>query len=181
MNLRKTLVAALAGLAIAGSANLTPASATNATFTIGGGSLAVSDPTSTVNLGNVTPGSLVFAPQLGAVTVADSRGALVAAWTATVTSTDFVNVTTGGTSANEKVAVANIAYASGLGTNGTGTSGVFVPGVIASMALPAAVRVGGSFAGTGANSVSWNPTVSFTLLPTQTAGTYQGTITHSIA
>jgi hypothetical protein len=29
--------------------------------------------------------------------------------------------------------------------------------------------------------VSWDPTITFTLSPSQSAGTYSGTITHSVA
>ncbi|MGA8114381.1 MAG: hypothetical protein WCA46_12010 [Actinocatenispora sp.] len=50
---------------------------------------------------------------LGPVTVTDARGALVAAWTTTVTSTAF---TTGGGTPAETVANSNICYLSGLAT-----------------------------------------------------------------
>jgi hypothetical protein len=182
MNLRKTLVAAGLGVSLATAGLLAPAHAlgTVTTFQLGGGALSVSEP-APVNLGLVAPGSLVVQGNLGTVTVNDTRGALVAAWTSSVTSTEFLNTTTGGTTANEKVALANIAYTSGAGTNGAGTVGAFVPGVVASMALPAAVRLAGTFAGVGSNSVSWDPTLVVTLLPSQVAGTYQGTVTHSVA
>ncbi len=70
------------------------------------------------------------------------------------------------------MATTNIAYVSGART-GTGT-GTFVPGVLANGAGP-------TWAGVGNNSGSWNPTLTLTLLGSQVAGTYTGTVTHSIA
>lgn len=48
---------------------------------------------------------------------------------------------------------------------------------------PASLALGVSVAyvGSGCNVVSWDPTLTFTLLPTQVAGTYQGTVTHSVS
>jgi hypothetical protein len=109
------------------------------------------------------------------VQVTDTRGSLVAAWTATVSSTDF---TTGGASSNETVAKALISYSSGSATKGAGQVGVMTPSVGLTLAAPA---VAGIWAGVGNNTVSWNPTLSFSLLASQVAGTYSGTITHSVA
>jgi hypothetical protein len=147
---------------------------TTTTFSISGGTLSMSVPSSTVNLGSTSAGSLTFSGQLGSTSVTDNRGALTAVWTATVTSTTFV---TGGASANETVAKSNIAYSSGAATATTGT-GTFAPGVIATLA---AAGTGGAWAGVGVNSASWNPTLSFTLLSSQVAGLYTGTINQSVA
>lgn len=184
MNIRRTIAATLSGLALAGGALVLPrAEATSAFFTIGGTGLSVNEPTPAdgVDLGSVAAGSLVHTGQLGPVTVTDGRGALVAAWTASVSSTDFVRVGSGATPAsNEVVAKANIAYVSGAATSSTGV-GAFLPGATLTMDLPEALRIAGTWAGSGANSVTWDPTLTFTLLASQVAGTYSGTVTHSVA
>ena len=171
---------AAAGLAVAiaagGMGLLAPpagAADTITTFSITGGALTISVPASTVNLGSTGAGSLTFSGQLGNTSVTDNRGALAAAWTVTVASTNFV---TGTATANETVANSAVAYSSGLATS-TG-NGAFVVGAVPSLAAPG---VGPTWAGIGVNSSTWNPTLSFTLLPSQVAGTYTGTLSQSVA
>lgn len=194
-----TLTAAAATMAV-GAAAAGPAMAndTAAYFTISGGGLAVSAPAPAegVDLGSISStnllsgGSVALQGRLGDVTVTDSRGALTAAWTATVASTEFVRAGAAATpDASEKVAKGNIAYVATdlegtlLGPTAPVQTGVgaFVPGVVASMDGLPATRIAGTFAGTGANSVTWNPTVTMTLLSSQVAGRYDGVITHSVA
>jgi len=175
-------IAAAAGMAVASSAGLAgPALAapgdTIATFTLSGGALAITVPASTVALatGTVNTGAATAAGQLGTVTVADNRGALVNSWTTTVSSTTFV---TGTSTADETVTVAKIAYSSGASTAHTGL-GAFVPGTLANGGVPGTAA---SYTGAAGNSsTSWNPTLTFTLLSSQVAGTYTGTVTHSVA
>lgn len=150
---------------------------TIATFAITAGTLSISVPASTVALatGTVNTGAATAAGQLGTTTVTDNRGALLNTWTTTVTSTTFVS---GAAGANETVALANIAYSSGLATTHTGL-GTFVPGTLATMAIGG---TGAANTGAAGNSVTaWNPTLTFTLLPSQVAGTYTGTINHAVA
>jgi hypothetical protein len=183
MNIRSrlTAVALTSGLAVAGFAGVAgPAQAANSgstitTFAITGGALNITVPASTValNTGTVNAGAATAAGQLGSVTVADTRGLLVNSWTTTVSSTTFV---TGGASANETVAVANIAYTSGASTAHTGL-GLFVPTLV-----PTALGADATYTGAAGNSsTTWNPTLTFTLLSSQVAGTYTGTVTHSVA
>lgn len=157
-----------------------PASAsasTSATFTLTGGSLSISEP-ATANLGSAATGALTLSGSLGTVTVTDQRGALAANWTASVISTNFTTGASPGT--YQTVTAASIAYSSGTATL-TGTPvGAFTPGVIAQMSSTTG-GVAGVWAGTGNNTVSWNPTLTFTLSPSQVAGTYSGTVTHSVA
>jgi hypothetical protein len=166
---------AAAGLiGVAGSAQAASGS-TIATFSLTGGALAITVPASTValNTGIVNAGAATAAGQLGPVTVSDTRGLLVNSWTTTVSSTSFV---TGGSSANETVAVGNIDYTSGPSTAHTGL-GVFVPTLV-----PTALGADATYLGAAGNSsTTWNPTLTFTLLSSQVAGTYTGTITHSVA
>lgn len=166
------LALALSGTMVsAGAAN----AATTATFAITAGSLSISEPASTVSLGSVTAGSLTLTGSLGDVTVTDARAALAAAWTASVSSTEF----SAGTNVSQKVATTNISYVSGAGTAAAGQIGTFTPGTVASMDL--VTRTAGVWAGTGSNTVTWNPSLTFSLLASQVAGTYTGTVTHSVA
>jgi len=182
--MRTQAMAALAAAALAATIAVSaPAAAvdTEGEFTVTAGTLSISAPPSTVDLGSVAAGSLSHVAQLGSVTVTDDRGALVAEWKATVSSTDFaLDGGTGG--ASETVAAGSIAYSSGAATASSGT-GVFTPGVVASLdaSVDPTLRLGASWAGTGVNSVTWNPTLTFTFLASQVAGTYRGTITHSVA
>jgi hypothetical protein len=145
---------------------------TGAEFTLLAGTLGISVPTS-ADLGSVPVGSPSVSGSLGTVTVTDTRGALTAVWSATASSTDF---TTGGASANETVAKSSILYTTGSPTGSSGT-GAFTP---TGGSLTAAV-LAGAWLGVGNNSVSWNPTITVTLLPGKVAGTYTGVITHSVA
>jgi hypothetical protein len=144
------------------------------TFTITGGSLVVDAP-ATADLGSVASGATSVSEQMGVVTVTDARGVLDGSWSASVTSTDF---TTGGSTAPETIAKANVSYSPGAATDTTGT-GTFTPG--ASGGLNAS-RV--AFAGTaltGNNSVVWNPTLTINIPSGKVAGVYTGTVTHSVA
>ena len=168
------------GLAVAGFAGPVHAATTGdttATFTITGGALNITVPASIVALGSVATGAATASGQLGSVAVADTRGALVNTWNTTVGSTTFVTGT-GTPTADQTVAKANIAYSSGASTSTSGL-GAFVPGTLATMT---ADGIGAGWAGlSGNNTAAWNPTLTFTLLPSQVAGTYTGTITHSVA
>lgn len=146
---------------------------TTTTFLLTGGALSITVPAN-ASLGSTTAGSSSLAGQLGNVTVTDARGGLLPVWTATVTSTDF---TTGTATADEKVTKANVSYASG-GASSTGT-GLFVGQL--GVALSAASRASNWVGVAGVNSSTWNPTLTLTLQASQVAGTYTGTINHSVA
>lgn len=169
--------AAATGLALAAlTGAATPASAqTTTTFSITSGSLGVTVPTSAA-VGSVVSGAgNSVSGQLGAVTVADNRGTLVATWVATVGATNF---TTGTGTAPETVANTSIGYGSGAATTTSGT-GTFVAGTVATMGT---AGTGAAWTvGSGNNSAAWNPTLTFTLLSSQVTGTYTGTVTHSVA
>jgi hypothetical protein len=180
-----TLAAAMSvGLAALPVAANAGAGDTPSTFTLtssGGLSIAVPDGSVTpVSLGSASAGAGSLSHALGNVTVTDGRGALTATWTAAAATTNF---TTGGASANETVAKANVGYWAGVGTAQLGQIGAFVPaGTVATPVSLAGTGANvGQWAGTGNNTVTWNPTISFTLLPSQVAGTYSGTITHSVS
>lgn len=172
---RKILAAAVAGSAIVAGLAMPSQAATNATFELTGGALAVVEPASTVALGAVAAGDPLLTGSLGDVTVNDDRGVLTATWTATVSSTNF---TTGTATAAETVTAANISYSSGAGLPVAGEVGTFTPSV--GLALGTA-QTAGSWTGTGVNHVTWNPSLVFTLATEQVAGIYSGTVTHSVA
>lgn len=150
---------------------------TAATFTLNGGSLLITEPGPT-SLGSAATGALTLSGSLGTVTVTDTRGALAANWTASVISTNFTTGTSPGTF--QTVTAASIAYASGADSTVGTPVGTFTPGVIPQMSSTTG-GVAAVWAGTGNNTVSWNPTLTFTLSPSQVAGTYSGTVTHSVA
>ena len=188
--MRKPLVLAMTAAMSAGLAAFVPVAAnagagdTPSTFTLsasGGLSIAVPDGSVTpVNLGTASTGAGTLSHALGNVTVTDGRGALTATWTAAASSTNF---TTGGATANETVAKANVGYYAGVGTPLLGQVGAFVPAgtAISPVALAGTGANVGQWAGTGNNTVTWDPAITFTLLPSQVAGTYSGTITHSVS
>jgi len=186
--MRKPLALAVAAAATAGVAAFVPATAyagdTQATFTLNGNAagLAIAVPDGSVtpiNLGSASTGTGSLTGSLGNTTVTDTRGALAAAWSVTASSTDF---TTGTATANETVAKANVGYFAGVGTPAVGQVGAFVPQgtALTPVSLGSASAVG-SWTGVGNNTVTWNPSLKFTLLPSQVAGTYSGTITQSVS
>lgn len=148
------------------------AAGTAATFTLSGGSLSISQPTS-ATLGTAPTGTLTLSGSLGSVAVTDTRGLVTDDWTASVSATNF---TTGGGTQYETVTNGSIAYLSGTATT-TGV-GAFTPGTLTSLST---AGTAGLWAGTGNNTATWNPTITFTLSPSQVAGVYTGTITHSVA
>ncbi|MEU8247204.1 hypothetical protein [Nonomuraea sp. NPDC048916] len=168
------VAAAVAGLGLVAATAL-PAVAddTTTTFTITGGDLTINAPDSS-NLGSVVSGVSSVSGQMGAVTVTDERGVLNGSWSASVSSTDF---TTGGATAPETIPDINVTYSPGLATSTTGT-GTFTPGPGGIINVP---RV--AFTGTelvGDNTATWNPTLNITIPDGKVAGTYTGTVTHSV-
>ena len=82
-------------------------------------------------------------------------------------------------SANETVTKGNVSYLAGPSTSVLpALAGTFTP--TPAVALSSA-QVAGAFAGSGVNTVHWNPLIAFVLSANQTTGLYTGTITQSIA
>jgi len=176
MKLRNALasaaVLAVGTFALAPAASAAPGD-TVATFTITG-LIAVTVPSS-ADLATVATGATSASGQLGPVTVEDTRG-VAAAWSTTVSTTTF---TTGAGTPNQTVLLPKISYGSGPATAQTGIGG-FVPLPTIVMAGADSTRTINLSGGDGMNSTTWNPTLTFSLLSTQKAGTYTGTITHSV-
>jgi hypothetical protein len=183
---RARIATAIVGtLAFAAAAAITaPAQAattgdTTTTFTLTAGNLAISVPGS-ASLGSVSTGTGTTSAQLGSVSVSDGRGALLGSWTASVASTDF---TTGGATANETIAKASLDYWSGAATSTTGT-GTFTPGQLLAANKQTLGSSRTAFSATvvvGNNTAAWNPTMIVNIPAQAVAGTYSGTVTHSVA
>lgn len=181
MHKRIAVIVSGAAVAVALGAG-TPAYAapTTTTFAITAGALTLTAP-ATANIGSGAPGA-TFSGQLGTVTVSDQRGQLLGAWTATVLSTNF---TTGGGTASETIPASAVSYWSGAATASSGL-GVVVPGqLLAALAVPLStttpVTAFSKAVGAGNNSASWNPTLVVDAPAAAVAGTYTGTVTHSVA
>jgi hypothetical protein len=160
-------------------ASAAPTDDTVVTFEITAGSLDITTP-ATADLGDVAAGAASVSGQLGPVTVTDTRGALNASWVATVSSTTF---TTGAGTPAETIPPSEVNYSAGAATSTTG-DGTFAPGVPGAGGGPDLTDPRTAFThtgGTGNNSATWNPTITINLLPSAVAGTYTGTITHSVA
>ncbi|MFD8527962.1 hypothetical protein ACFV0L_11195 [Streptosporangium canum] len=169
-----SVIAAAIGFGLVAATSL-PAVAddTVVTFSITAEGLTVSAPGS-ANLGPVASGAASVSGQIGPITVTDDRGTLNGSWNATVISTDF---TTGEGTGPETIPNINVSYSPGPATATTGT-GTFTPGPGGIVNVP---RV--AFAGTelvGNDSVTWNPTLTVTIPSAAVAGTYSGTVTHSV-
>lgn len=140
--------------------------------------LSISVPTSTVNLGSVAIGG-TLSQQLGTVRV--TANGLTLLWTATVASTDFI---TGSGTPAEKVVKGSIHYWSGPATFTSGLGVTRVPGQVTALqkvslaGSQTAFRVIGSLV---ASTTDWNPTIVTVIPAGAVAGTYTGTITHSVA
>jgi methionine-rich copper-binding protein CopC len=184
--MRKQLVAlVIAGTAIAGlAAPAAHAEETTTTFVLSAGTIAVAPPAS-VNLTasqsiSASSSNATLTGQLGNVVVSDNRGALVATWNVTVDGSDF---TTGAGGANRTIVDDNISYWSGAATASSGivTAAPGQPLAVNAQSLDATRTAMQGTLAVGVNSVTWNPTLVITVPASNVAGTYSGTITHSLA
>lgn len=144
-----------------------------------GAAVAITAPTSK-NLGSAATGSGTVSAQLGTVTVT-ATGAIAPSFTATVSATVF---TTGARTSNETIPKTSIRYWSGPATAVTGLLGGGTPGQPTAAQAVDLTVTRTAFTGTGtllSISGSWNPTIIITIPASAVAGTYSGTITHSVA
>jgi hypothetical protein len=162
------------GTTVASLALLAPASAgtTDVTFELTAGSLSISQQPA-ASLGSVGTGALQLGGPLGDVEVTDERGAVLG-YTAQVVGTDFVKED-GSYTIESTNAVYDTGDVTGTGTatRAAGATGPLDP-TVPHVALTATLV-------TGNNTSAWNPTVTVTLPSDALAGTYNGTITHSVA
>jgi len=154
-----------------------PASAapgdTSANVTVTGGSLSITVPSAAGSLGsavNQVAGTTISGA-LGEVQVNDARSAAAGSgWVATVISTAFTP------SAGPTIAASLVGYTAGpIAKVGTATYTANNPADLTG--VTAAVTASGI---TGDNSATWNPTIVVTVPGGTAAGTYTGTLTHSV-
>jgi hypothetical protein len=166
-----------AGLVVLSTFAVAPMAAqaapTTATVTVTGGALSITVPASAGSLGsiaNTVSGGVISGP-LGQVQVNDARSAAAGSgWVASVISTAFTP------SSGPTIGAASVGYVAGPITKvGTATFTANDPPDLT--AAVAAVTASGI---TGDNSATWNPTINVAVAGGKAAGTYSGTITHSV-
>lgn len=194
--MRKTIalsaVAALtSGLAVFGAAPAMACTAPNGgacadtavTFTIQGGGLSISAPSGSPTAVPLTSAGLLsltgtsVSGQLGTTTVTDTRGLATGGWTVVMTSTNFSDG-----------AGHTIPASAATGYSGAVTpSGTVIPSPTltapagASLAAPTGTTIVTAASILGANSASYNPTVSVAIPANAVAATYTGTVTQSVS
>jgi hypothetical protein len=151
------------------------ATSTNLSFVVNPftGALSINVPV-LGNLGSLASPDTVTATtaQLDTVTVTDTRRAtLVRGWTAYAISTDLLSGT-------DSLTASTIGYSAGTPTIVSGTAGVTEH---TRTSLLTTISVNSANTTTGSHVVSWRPTITITLKDQQVAGTYVGTMTHSVA
>jgi hypothetical protein len=160
-------------LALGATAYADTTADTPVTVEVNSGTLGISAPTGSVDLGSVlaSASAQTVSAALGMVTVTDSRaGAL--GWVATAGATDFtgpgsISVSTPG----------SITYTPGQASV-TGTANVaptFEDHLYPTVPVQTATGV------SGVNTAAWNPTIAVTIPGGAQAGTYSTTITHSVS
>lgn len=142
------------------------------------GAVTISPPTSK-NGGTAATGSSTLTFQLGSVT---ATAPTLTGFTVTVSATDF---TTGAGTANETISKSIVFYWSGIATSFSGgILGSYTPGQATFANKQDLSTSRTAFSGTailGTTSVTWNPTIVINLPAKAVAGSYSGTITHSVA
>ncbi|MFJ6631803.1 hypothetical protein ACIQMR_10455 [Streptomyces sp. NPDC091376] len=167
-------VAVTSVVGLSGStATAAPTDDTTVTFAVNAtDGLNITAPAS-ASLSATTPGN-DSTGQMGVVTVTDERSTLNTTWEATVTSTEF---TTGGGTPAETIGSELVDYSPGAAINPV--NGPFTAGSNGDLSDPLVAFSRAS--GNGNNSVSWNPTLTVNVPAAAVAGTYTGTVTHSVA
>jgi hypothetical protein len=156
-----------------GTASADPSGTSEATITIEGGSLGITVPTGTVDLGTFvnTVGGGSVTGELGVVTVSDARSAAAgASWVASGISTAFTPA------AGPAIAASAVAYFPGT-VNQVGTA-TYVTHDQADMTAVHPVVEASAI--TGDNAATWNPEIEVTVPGGMAAGIYTATITHSV-
>jgi hypothetical protein len=148
-------------------------------FTLSGGTLSVTQPSSTATVTGVTstPLGTTSTGSLGTTTVNDARGSL-AGWTLSMSSTDLSD------GASHTITAAKLdAYVGSVPVATSGVAVVTTTKLTAATGLTLANTPGTlmTAATTGSNVVSFNPTIQLTVDSTVVAGTYTGTVTQTVA
>lgn len=159
-----------------------PASATDVTFTITGGSLSISQP-ATAALTGGDSGLLgqSVSGALGETTVTDQRNGITA-WSTKIHGTDFTNGTTSiaVTSVKAFVPATPLMAVTGTVVPTQGLAVDALTGVALAVAPngPTLVTTAGVL---GNNTVTFTPHISIPIPADATAGTYSGTVTQTVS
>lgn len=168
--------AVLMGAVLASLPALAPAHATHTLLHLGGGTLSISQP-ATSSLGTAPVGSTSLQARLGTVTVNDTRGLVnLGSYTVRISSTGFT--TTGDGTASYTIPAANVFYSPPATIGGSGTA-TRAPGAGGSLDQSRVAMTAALVAGN--NTSVWDPTITVSFPADAIAGTYIGTITHSVA
>ncbi|MGH3391636.1 MAG: hypothetical protein ACRDOO_22430 [Actinomadura sp.] len=183
------LVAATAVFAAAQAATCAASTTcpTTVQFSVNAGALTINVPDGPLLLGNANAGTTISNSFTGAggtvVTVSDLRAVINPTWTASVIA-GAGGFTTGAGTAAETIDNVNALYLSGNATTlpatGTSTAGQPVPPgtpVTLDVSRTAFSHTGGN----GNNITAWDPTISINVPAQAVAGTYSGSINHSVA
>jgi hypothetical protein len=179
--MRKAPALAALVLAFGGAAAMSaPADAQSITFTLGGGSLSISEPGAAA----LTAGALsglagsAFTGSLGNTTVTDQRGG-VAGWSTTIAQTTaFSDGSTTIPVGNTKVWVAAPIVPTGVAVVAAGTYLTQVTGLALTSSGQAFVS---ATAVVGNNAATFNPSLAVTVPSNATAGTYSGVVTQTVS
>lgn len=175
------VLAAGAMSAIVPAAHAATGGDTPVTFQIAGtGSLSISVPGTTANIGTLSQavlgtGNFTGSGPLGTTTVSDTRGGIAVTDTVTATSAGFTGANTA-----KSLPASDASISSGLVT--------FGGGMVAAAGLPAGTDLSGGGqqvmlgVTTGTGTASYNPTLAITVPPTAAiADTYNGTVTQTVS
>lgn len=170
MRMTRALVLGVVAAGMVTATALPASAATDTTFSLTGGALSVTAPT-TAALTDATSGTTTISGPLGPMSVTDARGG-TAGWTVSAISTPFT-----GALASPSVSTA-VSYTGGAATT-TGTVTVADGAATTLTGTAASVMAGSGVSGN--NTAAWAPTLSVTMPASAKADTYAGTVTTSIA
>jgi hypothetical protein len=154
----------------------TPPGGTSTTLGVTGGDLTITVAGS-ASLGAVNAGQSSLEGQLGTVTVQDMRAEYNGAWNASAVASDFANSDVPDAA---DIPATDITYSPGSATDQSGDA-TFQAGAGGAMSTVGSVDAFSTADEVGVASVSWDPNISFALPSNVVAGTYTGTVTHSVA
>jgi hypothetical protein len=164
--------------ATTGVASATDTSAgTTVTFTLQGGSLSISAPASG-SLGTAEAGSALVGTlqaELGQVTVTDERDKLLSDWSASARASEFSNLSEPNAS---PIAASSLGYLA-IPDVAMSANVALTPVALAAMSTEPLPVV--TAAASGNNVGVWVPQLTLTVPAQAVAGTYTGTITHSVS
>ncbi len=188
---KKLLAATVAGIALAVGAvpaSLAWAADTTVTFTVTAtDNFQITVPTtvaistsSGTDPGTVNPGDDVSG-QIGPVTIEDQRSQAGASWVASVIGSDFVTPPPPAAQVSA-IPVADVDYWSGPATASTNVN-ASTPGqptAADAVTIDVSQTAFSMTAADGNNSITWNPTLIVHVPSTAVAGSYSGTVTHTV-